>query len=372
MNLSYWEIKSWLSHIDFAVIGSGIVGLSCAITLRERYPKAKIVIFEKGPLPQGASTKNAGFACFGSVSEILEDLCHHSEHEVVTLIQQRIQGLSQLRSLLGDQVIDFQQHGGYELFPSKEEKNIAYCFQNIPYVNTLLSAVQPGETFSIRPNTFGFREIYNRLIFNPHEGQIDTGKMMQALLKKALLKDILILNATNLVSYVENNDLVQLNFGDFQANCSQLFIATNGFASALLEEDVTPNRAQVLITEPIPDLTIEGTFHMEQGFYYFRNIDNRILLGGGRNLDFKREQTTASGLNKKIQKRLEKLLKETILPGIKVDIAHRWTGVLGMGKKKTSLIKPISDRVFCGVRLGGMGVAIGTQVGSQLAQLTEK
>lgn len=372
MNLSYWEIKSWLSNIDFAVIGSGIVGLSCALQLREQYPHSKIVVFEKGPLPQGASTKNAGFACFGSVSEILDDLTSHTEQEVVSLIQQRIQGLSQLRKQLGDKAIDYEQLGGYELFPTSEEERFALCHDSMPKINAMLSDTTPGAAFALRNNTFGFGGIYESLIFNPHEGQIDTGKMMFALLKKALHKDILILNASTLSSFVENNDQVQLNFGDFQANCSHLLIATNGFTSTLLKEDVIPNRAQVLISAPIPNLTIKGTFHMEQGYYYFRNIDNRILLGGGRHLDFKREQTTVSGLNKKIQKRLEKLLKEIIMPDIEVAIAHRWTGVLGMGKKKTSLIKPISNRVFCGVRLGGMGIAIGSQVGFELAQLTTK
>ena len=29
------------------------------------------------------------------------------------------------------------------------------------------------------------------------------------------------------------------------------------------------------------NLKIKGSFHYEKGYYYFRNIDNRILLGGG-------------------------------------------------------------------------------------------
>ena len=74
MNLSYWEYTSWFSNIDYAIVGSGIVGLCCALRLRERFPDAKILILERGALPQGASTKNAGFACFGSISEILDDL----------------------------------------------------------------------------------------------------------------------------------------------------------------------------------------------------------------------------------------------------------------------------------------------------------
>ena len=85
MNLSYWEIKSWFTNIDYTIVGSGIVGLSCALHLKERFPKAKILVLEKGTLPQGASTKNAGFACFGSLSEILDDLITHSEEKFLIL-----------------------------------------------------------------------------------------------------------------------------------------------------------------------------------------------------------------------------------------------------------------------------------------------
>ena len=87
MNLSYWEKKEWFSNIDFTIVGSGIVGLNTAINLRKKYPKAKIVVLERGVLPHGASTKNAGFACFGSISEILSDLKSHSEDEVLQLIE---------------------------------------------------------------------------------------------------------------------------------------------------------------------------------------------------------------------------------------------------------------------------------------------
>ena len=65
MHVSFWERESFYNDIDYAIIGSGIVGLSAAIELKEKYPKAKVVVLEKGFLPSGASTKNAGFACFG-------------------------------------------------------------------------------------------------------------------------------------------------------------------------------------------------------------------------------------------------------------------------------------------------------------------
>jgi glycine/D-amino acid oxidase-like deaminating enzyme len=124
-----------------------------------------------------------------------------------------------------------------------------------------------------------------------------------------------------------------------------------------------------LITEPIPNLDIKGTFHLDRGYYYFRNIGDRILLGGGRNLDFETENTTEFGQTKIVQNKLEDLLKNVILPNREFRIAHRWSGIMGVGNSKKPIVSQLSENVFCGVRLGGMGVAIGSLIGTELADL---
>ena len=108
---------------------------------------------------------------------------------------------------------------------------------------------------------------------------------------------------------------------------------------------------------------------MDEGYYYFRNIDNRILFGGGRNLDFKAEETTDLNQTDLIQNKLESLLKSTILPATNFEIDYRWSGIMGVGNQKKAIVKQVSNHVFCGVRLGGMGVAIGSLIGKELAEL---
>ena len=90
MDLSYWEKKEWFNNIDTLIIGSGIVGLCSAIEILKKNPHQNLLILEKGFLPQGASTKNAGFACFGSPTEILDDLKNLTEKEVISLIKSSI------------------------------------------------------------------------------------------------------------------------------------------------------------------------------------------------------------------------------------------------------------------------------------------
>lgn len=369
MNLSYWELKTWLTNIDYTIIGSGIVGLSCALSLQHRFPKAKIIILEKGILPQGASTKNAGFACFGSLSEIIDDLETHSKGEVLELINKRVQGLRVLRQTLGDKKINFKQLGGYELFTNTDSLLFETCISQLQSINKLLKPIFKQDVFCLNDNVFHFKNIKKQYVFNPFEGQIDTGNMMTTLLQKAQSKGITILNTILVESFSENNDSVTIKTNQFELTTSNMLIATNGFASQLHIQGVKPARAQVLITKPIKNLHIKGIFHLEKGYYYFRNIDNRILFGGGRNLDFKTEETTEFTETELIQNKLEQLLKTTILPETDFEIDHRWSGIMGVGNQKKALVKQLSNRVFCGVKLGGMGIAIGSLVGRELAEL---
>ena len=371
MNFSFWELDSWFSKLDYTIIGSGITGLNCALQLRKRFPDARILVLERGLLPNGASTKNAGFACFGSISEILDDLNSHSEEEVVEIVQKRVKGLKLLRKNLGDETINYQENGGYELFTAEDEELFETCASKLKKMNALLKPIFGEDVFSIRENNFGFRKIQPKLIYSKFEGQIDTGKMMQALLQKAASAGIKVLNNATVKSFSDDSVRVEVRTEEFSFKTKKLLLATNGFASQLGIPEVKPARAQVLITKPVRNLPFKGTFHLDRGYYYFRNVEDRVLFGGGRNLDFKAEETTNSGLTILVQQRLEELLKEVILPGVPVEIDHRWSGIMGVGKQKKPVVKQISENVFCGVRLGGMGIAIGCLVGKELADLIE-
>jgi glycine/D-amino acid oxidase-like deaminating enzyme len=372
MDLSYWEYKSWLANVDHTVVGSGIVGLSCALALRNRYPKSKILVLEKGTLPQGASTKNAGFACFGSMSEILADLESHSQEEVLELVKMRWKGIGLLRELIGDDSLGYQQHGGHELFLSAQNEQFERCIQKMGEVNELLRPVFGDVPFEKKPNSFGFKKVKDYYLTNRLEAQLDTGLMMRSLLEKAQRNGITILNSVSLEKFEPTSRGVDLKTDKFSFQTNKLYIAINGFAPQLLKAEIKPARAQVLITKPIQDLHILGTFHMDEGYYYFRNIDNRLLVGGGRKLDPEGETTLEFGLTDVIQTKLEQLLREVILCDRDIEIERRWSGIMGVGSQKRPILEQLHDNVYCGIRLGGMGIAIGSAVGNSLAGLAEK
>ena len=372
---SYWEQESFLSGFDVLIIGSGIVGLSAALSLKSQKPKLKIGVLEAGFLPAGASTKNAGFACFGSISELIEELKTGGEDEIGGIIELRWKGLERLRKNLGDKAISFEQYGGYEVFKASESGFANTCIEQIPYFNKLLgSLIGKPDIYAVNTTKiaeFGMNGITN-LIHNKYEGQIDTGKMMFALVSKVQGLGVSIYNNCR-VQKIEsklNEQVLITNQGKFRAN--SIILATNAFGTELIPElDVIPGRGQILITEPIKSLKIKGSFHYNRGYTYFRNIDDRILLGGGRDLDFEGEQTLEPGITDIIQESLERLLFETIIPKQKVKIEHRWSGVMGFGKELKPIVKKIRPGLYCAVRCNGMGVAMGSLLGEQVANLID-
>lgn len=369
INYSYWELKQYFTEFDLVVIGAGIVGLSSAISYKNKNKKAKILILERGLLPNGASTKNAGFTCFGSSSELLDDLSKNNSETVWETVLMRWQGLQILRKRLGDKGIDLNLWGGYELFDSKENK--IKSLEKIKDLNKeIYQHLGLKNCFSEYPkNNFGFKNTKG-IILNKYEGQIDTGLMMQNLLLLAQKKGITVLNNIEIKAINDLGGKVELKSINGVFKAKKVVVATNGFANELLKiNNINPARAQVLITKPISQLKIKGTFHYQEGYYYFRNIKNRLLFGGGRNINLKKEATSEIGLNSKIQNHLEYILKTMILPNTVFEIEHRWSGIMGVGNEKKPIIKPISNNVIAAVRMGGMGIAIGSKVGEIVAKI---
>ncbi|MDX5420873.1 MAG: FAD-binding oxidoreductase [Hymenobacteraceae bacterium] len=374
MQLSFWEKDTYFSNIDVLIVGSGIVGLNAALHLKTAQPKLKVMVVERGLLPTGASSKNAGFACFGSPSELLDDLTHHTEEEVFGLVERRWKGLQRLRQNLGDSTIDYHRWGGYELFEEQQAELYTACLEQLPYLNRQLQRIvgdpEVFQSADQKIQDFGFKGVQH-LLLSTAEGQIDTGKMIVALTQKVQALGVLVLNGLEVLELQEESKGIAATTAQgITINAKAALVATNGFARKLLPSlQVQPARAQVLITRPIPDLKIKGTFHYDQGYYYFRNIGNRVLFGGGRNLDFKAEETTELGLTELVQNKLEKLLQNVILPNTPFEVEHRWSGIMGVGGEKTTIVRQVSAHVSCAVRMGGMGVAIGSLVGEEGAAL---
>ncbi|MDI9338566.1 MAG: FAD-dependent oxidoreductase [Alphaproteobacteria bacterium] len=374
-NLSYWEKDVYVNNLDVVIVGIGFVGLWTALALKNKHPKLKILMVDQGVVPTGASTKNAGFACFGSITEQLENLKTLGEEKTLEFVKNRYQGIETIKKTFNPKQIDYFNYGGYEIILNDHSQNRNWL-QEVTTINSLLSQVLPlKNTYQLKNSKikqFGFKNV-NQLVFTPSEGQLHSGKLLLALKNKVENLGVLCLqniSVDHVVSKRQAVDLCLKNGGILKA--AHVVICTNAFTKSLFPKiDVIPARGQILLTEPIPNLKLKGCFHAEAGYYYFRNLDNRILLGGARHKSFTSETTTTIETTTFIQNDLKKFLYDIIIPDLKFKpkIHQSWAGIMAMGSEKTPLIQEIKPRVYTAVRMSGMGVALAPVVGEKIANM---
>jgi glycine/D-amino acid oxidase-like deaminating enzyme len=369
--LSVWEKESFFAPADILITGSGLVGLWSAYALKKRSPSLRITIVERGLIPTGASTRNAGFACFGSLTELIHDEKMLGLDTMLELVEMRYKGLKRIRKTFSGPDIGFERKGGYELIDKADSNELR---SRIDHFNQLLKKITGEQkTFRLENDKlarFGFAGI-QYLVGNDTEGQLHSGKLCQSLLGLVQSMGVTVLNNVDVTGYERVNGRIALYTTlPFPLTASQLLVATNAFARQLLPQlDVTPARGQVLVTSPIDELPFKGAFHYDEGFYYFRDLGRRVLLGGARNLAFEAETTTEMNITDPIQQELERFLRDIVLPGRQFAIEDRFSGIMGMGSEKLPILKAIDDQVFCAVRMSGMGVALAPVAGEKIARL---
>lgn len=367
-DFSFWEYDQYHTVWDVCIIGAGITGISTGISILEKKPGARVLVVDRWFIPLGASTRNAGFACFGSPSEILDDIHRMGEEDAIDLVYKRWQGLQRLKHRLWNKGADFETVGGYELLSRQDLEEI---LPKLPYLNSLLHSVLGlPDVFSEIPVPDGISG-FDAAIFNAYEGQLHPVKMMEELKNMFVSLGGKVWTGLAIEHIEDDGKYVYLRHKSaFPIQTKHAIVTTNAFASELVSGlDVQGARNHVLVTEPIPQLSWKGCFHYDKGFFYFRNIGKRILLGGARNKDIDTENTSAFGWNPVIAQALEIFLAEHLLNDRPYRIDFRWSGIIAVGKNKLPIIQSLSPRLSVGVRCSGMGIALASLIGEELADL---
>lgn len=357
--MSWWEYEHFLRGVDYTIIGGGIVGLSTAIELKTARPESKVAVIDKRSAPFGASTKNAGFACFGSISEIYDDCISFGEQTCRKLIRMRWEGLSIMMSRIGKEEMLYKPTPGAEIFTTKEERE--FFEAKIDWANAFVAdVVRDDQCYSKNNGRFG-EEIVNKF-----EGSLNPQRMMASLENLARRMGVVFLNGIEVQGINMEEKSIEANVGNIKYN--RLILCTNGFSKTLLpEEDIRPARNQVFVTNRLPGFDLDKCYHMHKGYVYFRSYDGRLLIGGGRHLDVKGETTEELSTTREIMDYLNEIVQNFILRGVEYKIEHSWSGILGVGETKMPMVKFVDDNVLIAVRMGGMGVAIGSFIGQVAA-----
>ncbi|HEX2534151.1 MAG TPA: FAD-dependent oxidoreductase, partial [Chitinophagaceae bacterium] len=257
--VSIWEKETFFAPQDVIVIGSGFVGLWSALWLVKENPRLRVTVIDRGLIPTGASTRNAGFACFGSLSELAYDIKTMGTEKTLELVELRYRGLERIQKYFKPGKIDFERCGGYELFTDCQGMESSSLQQQMDYLNALLREITGAKrTYRLADtenDRFGFAGV-RHLVLNKGEGYLHSGKLLRALLREVHARGVQVLNRVEVLGYERSQKGFRVHTNsEAPLETEQILICTNAFAKDLLPEaDIVPARGQVLLTSPIEGL----------------------------------------------------------------------------------------------------------------------
>ena len=369
-NLSYWEHKSYLDDIDFMVVGSGIVGMTAALELKALEPDAHIVVIDKTSIGAGASSRNAGFACIGSLSELMHDRDQYGLDKTLEIVSARRDGLIRLQALVDADAIEYRDNGGCELF--RTEKQYKLANDEIDEWNSLLRPITGlDRSYTITEST-GFSNLHSQCIVNNAEGLLNTGKMYRSLEALLIQNDITPIRGLAMTRFEKTSEGVDVHFEELDNPIAtkKLLLCTNAFTRRILTDaKVIACRNQILVTSQVSNEHVSMGYHLDAGYVYFRAVEDRVLIGGGRHQHPSENDTAEYALSIDNREYLSDLLKSVVLPNQNFEIDYHWSGILCGGDVRDPVVHEVAPHVYAAYRLGGMGVAIGSTIGRDLAHL---
>ena len=379
--LSIWEDQTWGGTYDLAIIGGGLVGLQAALYFTDRRPAARVIVLERDDPPAGASTRNAGFACVGSLGELAEDIDAIGFEATMKLVARRLRGLELLEARVGARSLKLDRLGNIEWFRSNESARFKGACKDLPKVNAALRMrLQLSQNpfvlvpdFQRQTSLPGAGAILNRL-----EGQLDPGAMVATLQQQAAARGVRSKRARVVGYEGSSGEFVVLLDQAEPITARGLVLATNAFTSSLTPANTTtsirPALNQVIVTEPVPGLRWTLPMHLDRGYGYVRRIGDRILVGGFRHRAGFKAQTDKFGLDADVGEHLRAVMQELLPPHqsqkIRVPrIDYEWSGVLGLGPTRNPQVMRTTEGAIIAAGLGGMGVALGSALAHDAVSL---
>lgn len=368
---SIWITDTYRKQYDVIIAGGGFLGLWTAYEVIKQYPGLTIAIFEAGNPPLGASLRNAGFACFGSPTELIADL-QKNEEKAWQLVSQRFNGIEKIKQLIGTAAIHFENCKGYECLQVNAQE-VPYFEQQLHRLNKGLQSITGAKAcLSLQNSLLQQWQMHglNMLVENAFEGCLHSGLLHRQLKQMVLKAGVEYHYGTEVLNYI-SGATIQLDTTTGEYSCNKLLFTTNAWLGKWFPQlNITPARGQIIVSPPVNNLTIKGSFHFNEGYVYFRHLpDNRILIGGFRNLAFEEEATLEIAPNNYLQQQLHQFLT-THFNNVNwppLTQFTSWSGIMAMTPDKQPVLTKVSENIYAAMCCNGMGVALAPVFAEQVA-----
>ena len=352
--LSYWleEAREPLpthridGRAEVAVIGGGVTGCSCALTLAER--GVRVRLHEAGEIAGGASGRNGGFALRGAAEPY--DLARRSlGHERARLLMELTErSLDRMASLAGDALrrvgsVRLAWDDGERDALAREYDALRADGFDVEWVDELRAPLD---------------RLYRGGILHPHDAVLHPARWVRRLAR----------HAADAGADIREGQAVSVD----ELDADVVVVAGDGFTGSLLPglaHVILPTRGQVLTTEPLPELRYERPHYARDGYDYWHQLpDGRLVIGGQRDTALDEEQTDVVQTTEAVQGKIEALVSRLV--GGAPRITHRWAGIWGTTPDRSPLVGrvPGRDHLWVAGGYSGHGNVLGFACGDLVAR----
>ena len=327
---------------DVAIIGGGVTGCSCALTLAER--GVRVRVYEAREIAGGASGRNGGFALRGATLPYDEARLQLGDERARIVMELTERSLDRMQNLAGDA---FRRVGSLRLAFDDAERDALRrehdALRDHGFAVEWIDTLEPP-----------LDRLYRGAILHPRDGALQPARWVRRLAAHAAA-------AGAEVREGEHAGLDELD-------ADTVVVACDGFIPQLLPElSVRSTRGQVLATEPLRERLYERPHYARGGYDYWQQLpDGRLVIGGNRDVSFDTEDTDVEDTTALVQERLEELVEQLV--GYRPRVTDRWAGIWGTTPDLMPLVGEVRDGVWVAGGYSGHGNALGLACGDLVAR----
>jgi glycine/D-amino acid oxidase-like deaminating enzyme len=331
---------------DVVVVGAGVTGCSCALSLAEG--GLRVRVHEARQVASGASGRNGGFALRGGAMSYPEARERLGVDRAKAFWRFTETALDRMESLAGDA---FRRVGSLRLSDEEELDAVRSEFE------ALREDGLDADWLDELPGRLA--KLFRGAIVHPTDGSLQPARWVRRLAARAVEAG---------AEIIEDSRIESLD--DLDAD--HVVIATDGYTSGLLPEldaAIRPVRGQVIATEPLAQTLYPRPHYARYGFDYWQQTpDNRLVLGGRRDISIETEFTNEESITDAIQDELTAVATELL--GEEPRIEHRWPGIFGATDDQLPLVGPVPghEGVWVSAGYSGHGNVLGLACGELVAQ----
>ena len=337
----------WTGRPDVVVVGGGITGCSCALTLARHGMRVRV--HEARRVAHGASGRNGGFALRGGAMPYDRAREWLGPDAARAYWQWTERALERLAALGGDAV---RRGGSLRLAADQAEREELRAEFEVLRADGFDAAWREELDAPLTDR-------FAAAIFHPPD----------AALQPARLVRLLAVAAAEAGADIREGSRVSSIAG---VDADHVVVATDGYPSGLLGELeglIVPTRGQMLATEPVPERLFDLPHYGRHGYDYWHQApDGSMLVGGFRDASLADEFTAEEATTEAIQSSLERFVRDLL--GRPVRVTHRWAGIFGLVPDLMPVVGPLPGRERAWVAGGysGHGNVLGFGCGELVAR----